>query len=249
MDLTRIAKESNNSNMTYKCLIVDDEKLGRELIASYVSYFPQLEVAATCASAFEAIQLLAQQSIDILFLDINMPNINGIELLEQQTNRPLTILCTAYSEYALQSYELDVVDYLLKPIDLARFSKAITKALARLGAMTNTPPPSPTKTSTSDYFFVKSEHKKIKINIAQIDYIKAMEKYVRIYLGKEKVLTLMSMSQILKQLPESQFYRIHRSYIINKNRIEEIQGNMVVMKGKHFPVSRANRHLLQELLG
>lgn len=233
--------------MKYTCLIVDDEKLGRDLLKSYIENFPQLQVVQTCSSAIEAMQVLAQQSVDILFLDINMPKISGIDLLKQQTNQPLTILCTAHSEYALESYELDVVDYLLKPIDLVRFSKSIGKVMARLGNKTPAIPTS-IKEERPTHFFVKSEYKKIKIEIAAIDYIEAMEKYVRICSSKEKVLTLMSMSQVLDLLPSDQFFRIHRSYIINKDKIQQVEGNRLHIAGKTFPVSRANRSLLDDIL-
>ena len=234
--------------MTYKCLIVDDEKLGRELIKSYIAHFPYLEASAEATSAIEAVQLLAKQDYDILFLDINMPQISGIDLLKQSKHLPLTILCTAYSEYALESYEFDVVDYLLKPIDLGRFTKAITKIMDRLNikAPVITLPTAPPKPA---FFFVKSEYKKVRIDIPKIQYIEAMEKYVRIHLETERVLTLMSMSGILELLPPDNFIRIHRSYIINTQKITMLEGNRVVIGEIKLPVSKANRKVVNEIIG
>ena len=233
--------------MKYNCLIVDDEKLGSELIQSYIENLPQLQVVQACSAAMEAMQILAQQQVDILFLDINMPKISGIDFLKQQTNQPLTVLCTAHSESALESYDLDVVDYLLKPIDFVRFSKAIGKVMTRLGSKPIAIAPAVMKEQPS-HFFVKSEYKKIKIEISKIDYIEAMEKYIRIWSGPEKVLTLMSMSQVLQLLPADQFIRIHRSYIINKEKIEQIEGNLLTVAGKPFPVSRGNRGKLSNII-
>lgn len=234
--------------MTFKCLVVDDEKLGRDLIKSYISHFPYLEVIDECGTAIEAMQLLSNKNYHILFLDINMPQISGIELLKQNKRMPLTILCTAYSEYALESYELDVVDYLLKPIDLGRFTKAISKVMSILNVKDSVAPLAKHQTK-EDYFFVKSEYKKVKVEVAKIKYIEAMEKYVRIHMDTSRVLTLMSMSAILEYLPETEFMRIHRSYIINVKKVSVLEGNMVVIDDAKLPVSKANRKLLNVFLG
>lgn len=232
--------------MTYRCLVVDDESLGRDLIKSYLEYFPNLEIGAECSSAIEAMQLLAKDKFDIMFLDINMPQVSGIELLKQSNQIPLTILCTAYSEYALESYDLDVVDYLLKPIELGRFTKAIGKAMNRLNSKSNsTTVISEEKEQT---FFVKSEYKKIKIEPGHVKYIEAMEKYVRIHTTTDRILTLMSMSSILDCLPSEGFMRIHRSYIVNKNKIDAIEGNMVVIGEVKLPISKANRKMVSTIL-
>ncbi len=232
--------------MIYKCLIVDDEKLGRDLIASYLAHFPYLELGGQCSSAIEAVQLLSQQEFDLLFLDINMPQISGIELLRQNPRLPLTILCTAYSEYALESYEFDVVDYLLKPIEFIRFSKAVAKAMERLNA--KIPNLTEPKVAPPASFFVKSDYKKVKIVTADILYIEAMEKYIRIHTEKERVLTLMSMSKVLEFLPESSFLRIHRSYIVNTSKIDMLEGNMVIIGEAKLPISKANRKLVHGVL-
>jgi len=234
--------------MSYQCLIVDDEKLGRDLIKSYLTHFDEFEVAGECHSALQAMPFLAKNSIDVLFLDVNMPQMSGIDLLKQQSNLPLTVLCTAYSEYALASYDFDVVDYLLKPIDLIRFSKTIAKISNRYALKQNAPFKQNTKEDELAYFFVQSDYKKIKIEITKINYIEAVEKYIHIHCSNQKVLTLMSMSKVMDYLPEDTFLRIHRSYIINKHKIQQVERNRAIVADTELPISRANRKLLSDLL-
>ena len=172
-----------------------------------------------------------------------MPKLSGLELLRQLQFKPMTILCTAYSEYALESYDLDVVDYLLKPIGLARFTKSISKVLEK-----KRPAETITKSAVDNSFFVKSEYKKVKIDPDEVLYIEAMEKYVRIYLrDKKDILSLMSMTAILKLLDNSTFLRIHRSFIINKNAIDSIESSCVVIQSKRIPYSKANKQMINEL--
>lgn len=229
-----------------KCLIVDDEVLARDLLKSYLKHFELFTVTAEANTAIEAAQLLANQAIDVLFLDVHMPQLTGIELLRQLSKKPLTVLCTAHSEYALESYDLDVVDYLLKPIGLARFTKTISKVIDKLE-----PKQQITQSQTSALsspFFVKSEYKKVKVDPSQIKYIQAMEKYIRIFTKEKTIVTLMSMSAIMNYLNEAIFMRVHRSYIVNKNCIKAIDGNMIVMDDIRIPISRANRNLIEQLI-
>lgn len=230
--------------MNYQCLIVDDEKLGRDLIRSYCSKFPFLEVAGECASAIEAMPLLQQQDFDILFLDINMPHLSGMDLLRQSKNQPLTVLCTAHAESALEGYDLDVVDYLLKPIEFGRFSKAVARLMTRLNSVAAAMPPEPKSSS----FFVKSDYQQIKIETEKILYIEAMEKYIRIHLESDRVLTLMSMSAVLSLLPKDVFMRVHRSYIIHLKKLDRLEGGKAIIGDKEIPVSKANRKALKDLL-
>ena len=176
-----------------------------------------------------------------------MPDLTGIDLLKQAKTLPPTILCTAYSEYALESYELDVIDYLLKPIDFRRFIKAAEKAVTRLSDKI------PGKTIqmlnqslAPQYIFVKSEYKDVKIEINQIRHIEAMEKYVRIHTKDQKIMTLMSMSKILDLLQNEKFQRIHRSFIINTDFIDFIEGNRVSIEGRFIPISKSNKKYLQQ---
>jgi len=226
----------------YKCLIVDDEKLGRDLIKSHISQVSFLEVSAECSSAIEALQILNNSEIDLMFLDINMPNLSGIEFLKQTKNTPPTILSTAHAEYALESYDLDVIDYLLKPIQFSRFTKAVNKAIYKINpkrkheikADQNYP----------NHIFVKSEYRDIKIKTSEIKYIVAMEKYIRIFTENQKVMTLMSMSKVLELIKNENFLRIHRSYIINLKHLDFVEGNRVSINGIKLPISKANKNML-----
>lgn len=231
-----------------KCLIVDDEPLARSLLRGYLQHFGDFSIVGECSDAVEAMQFLAKEKVELLFLDVDMPQMSGIELLRQLSVRPLTILCTAHSEYALESYDLDVVDYLLKPIGMARFSKAIAKVLKRLDKVASSTKEVPAKNGQSNSFFVKSDYKKIKIEPSDILFIEAMEKYVRIHLLDAKVMTLMSMSAILNLLDDHQFLRIHRSYIINKQFVEALEGNRLLIKGQKLPISKVNRAVVRDFL-
>ncbi len=226
----------------YKCLIVDDEQLARDLLESYVNKIEYLELVETCSSAIEAMQVLQQQEIDILFLDIHMPDLSGIELLKMLKKRPATIFTTAYSEYALEGYELEVVDYLVKPIEFDRFFKAVSKAM---GALQKNQPillqnRAPIDTQET-YFFVKSDAKIIRIAFDDVLFIEALQKYIRIYTTKEKITTLLSITKVLELLPAQQFYRIHRSYVLNIDKIDNIEGNMVKIGPHTLTISKGQR--------
>ncbi|MCU0346765.1 MAG: LytTR family DNA-binding domain-containing protein [Saprospiraceae bacterium] len=228
----------------HTCIIVDDETLAQELLARHLAKIPQLELVATCPSAIEAKFALEKHQPNILFLDINMPNLTGLELLRMLKRRPATILTTAYSEHALEGYELDVLDYLLKPIEFERFFKAVSKAIewlergANVGKVLN---PADVPLASPTYFFVKSDYKIVKVVFYEILFIEALQKYVRIHTATERVVTLMSMSQLEEALPSGQFVRIHRSYIVNLDKINSVEGNTVHV-GKHdLPVSKGQR--------
>ena len=227
--------------MKYKCLIVDDEKFGRELIKSYLSQFDQFVVESSCSTGLEAIRYLSVHKVDLLFLDINMPQITGIEILRQEKNLPHTILTTAYSEYALEGYNFDIVDYLLKPISLIRFSQAIDKFLRRVGDHNKF-----VSTHEPKSILVKSEHKLIKINTSDILFIEAMEKYIRIHTLEGRFMTLMSMMQILDLLPETYFMRIHRSYIVAVDKVDSLEANLAIIGEMKLPISKGNRKVFKE---
>lgn len=237
---------------TYKCLIVDDERLAQELIENYIKKIPYLEVIAACSTAMEAMQQLAQNKVDIMFLDIQMPDITGIDFLRSLKNAPATIFTTAYSEYALDGYELGLVDYLLKPIEFDRFFKAVTKAVDGLPKQVDLPriikTPATIAKSKEDYFFIKSDSKIVRIAFDDILFIEALQKYIRIYTTDKKVMSLLSMSKIQEMLPAQQFARIHRSYMININRVDSIEGNMVKVLEHKLPISKGQRDRFMEIV-
>ena len=230
-----------------KCLIVDDEHIARKILSDYVSKVPELELVAACSSALGALNHIKQGSIDVLFLDIQMPDLTGLDFLKILPNRPATILTTAYSEYAVQSYELDVVDYLLKPIDFDRFYKAITKAISLKDSKAGYHP-NPASTRQTDKLFVKADNKIIKVAFHEIVVIKGQGPYVQIItIDGRKIMSLQSMSKLGELLP-SNFQRIHRSHIVNIDHIDSIDGNTVRLKGHTAVLSKNKREEFLKLI-
>ena len=234
----------------YRCLIVDDETLAQELIELHLEKIPNVELVGKCHTAMEAMSILNEHPVDILFLDIEMPDLTGIELLKSLESPPHTILTTAYSEYALESYEYGVADYLLKPVRFDRFFKAISKVLSLLKEQKSTDltqhqPEEPKQ----DYIFVKSDYKAVKIRFDEILYVEGMQKYVRFHLTDKKVVSLMSLTSLEEILPASTFFRCQKSFIVNLNKIDSIEGNQLVLESKvKIPVSKKLKSDLVQLV-
>lgn len=213
------------------CLIVDDEPLAADVIEAFASKIPYLHVAAKVNSATEALGVLKSEKIDLIFLDIQMPEMTGLELLKTLKNPPLVIFTTAYTNYALESYEIDAADYLLKPISFERFVKAVNKAEERLRNNTSDSGEKP------DYIFVKADGKLIKINIPDICYVEGLKDYVVIHTMTGKVITHNTMKNIeALLLSDENFIRIHRSYIVNLRFVKEIEGNSFRVKDQLLTV-------------
>lgn len=233
--------------MKLKCLIVDDEHIARKILSDYVRKVPELELVASCNSALQAINYIKNDTIDVLFLDIQMPDLTGLDFLKILPNRPATILTTAYSEYAVQSYELDVMDYLVKPIDFNRFYKAIAKVISlkdpKVDYPTNTSIPQHT-----DKLFIKADSKIISVAFHEIVLINGQGPYVQlITINGRKIMSLQSMSKLEELLP-SNFHRIHRSHIVNIDHIDSIDGNMVILKEHKAIVSKNKRDEFLKLI-
>ncbi len=233
--------------MNMKCLIVDDEHIARKLLSDYVSKVPELELVAACSSALQALNHIKKDNIDVLFLDIQMPDLTGLDFLKILPNRPATILTTAYSEYAVQSYELDVVDYLLKPIDFDRFYKAITKVISlkdpKVDYLSNSTP-----SQQTDKLFIKADNKIIKVAFHEIVVIKGQGPYVQIItLDGRKIMSLQSMSKLEELLPQN-FYRTHRSHIVNIDHIDSIDGNMIKLNDHVAALSKNKREEFLKLI-
>ena len=209
------------------CLVVDDEQHALDILVHYIGQTPILNLVLATTNPIEAMQLVATQKIDIVFLDVHMPEISGIDFIKAINGKARVILTTAYSEFALEGYELDVIDYLLKPIRLARFLAAVQKAVK---VVKDEPAEA---TDDDDYIFVKTESKGklLKINLDDIDYIEAMKNYVAFHCGGTKTLVYASMKEIEDRLPSRQFIRVHKSFIIRIDRISGIEGNCVMLKG------------------
>src|SRR5215210_8013839 len=208
--------------MQIRCVAIDDEPLALELIKGYVSRFPVLKLVQIFDDAIAAAEFIRNNSIDLLFLDINMPDITGLELVRSLTEKPLIIFTTAYRKFAIDGFELDAIDYLLKPIEFERFTKAVNKALDTYRHK------NPEKNEEKEALFVRSEYQLIKINLEEIEFIESVEDYIKIYLTTGKpVMTLMTIKAILKKLPQEKFMRIHRSYIIPVSKIKSVLGKKV----------------------
>ena len=210
-----------------RCLAIDDEPLALQQIASYINKVPYLELAAQCQSALEARQFLEQETVDAIFCDINMPDLNGMDFVKSLAVSPLIVFTTAYAEYAVEGFKVNAVDYLLKPFGLQDFQRAAERLKDR------SLPPLPSKEegdSTDDTIFLKTEYRIVKISISNIRYIEAMSEYLKVYLeGEAKpIITLLSMKKMEERLPDY-FMRIHRSYIINLKKIQEVNKNRIIM--------------------
>lgn len=221
------------------CLIIDDEILAQDVIEHYVSRTDSLQLMGKCNNALEAFSFLSKQEVDLIFLDIQMPEINGLEFIKILKHPPKIILTTAYTEYALDGYELNVVDYLLKPISLDRFLKAIDKV--KISLQSGMPEKEPAA-KASDDIFVKSNGKLIRISTAEIRYVEGLKNYLLIHIGQKKIITHCTMTNMEEELaPFNNFIRIHKSYLINKNYISEIAGNIVKIEQAELPVGAVYR--------
>ena len=219
--------------MAYKCVAVDDEWPALELIRNYVLQTPVLQMVQTFNDAVSAGEFLRNNETDILFIDINMPDISGIELVNSLPNKPLIIFTTAYKKFAYEGFELEAVDYLLKPIAQERFNKAVNKAVEILQAKAQP------KAQAQQSIFVRSEYKMVKVDLADIDYVEGLEDYIKIHLaGSRPVLTLMTMKAFIEKLPAENFLRIHRSYIVSLSKIVAVSNKKASLKnGAVLPVS------------
>ena len=236
--------------MTMKCLIIDDEPLAQLVIEKYIEDIPFLEVAGKCCQAVEAIEILHQQQIDLIFLDINMPKLSGIDFLKTVKHTPLVIITTAYAEYALEGYELDVVDYLMKPFAFDRFIRAVHKAQDAF-ALRSAPEvhrefKHPVK--EEEFMFVKSGKKTFKVNLNDILYIEALGDYVKIYTTQKMIVSYQSLKNIENILPASFFPRVHKSFVISLSKVDHIEGNHVRIKDREIPIGSNYKLEFEKLL-
>jgi DNA-binding LytR/AlgR family response regulator len=224
-----------------KCIIVEDEPLARKILEGYVEKVSFLELHASCADAIEAADHLGNSRIDLMFLDIHLPEIKGLTFLRTLVEPPAVIITTAHHEYALQGYELNVVDYLLKPFEFERFLTAVNKVRKQKQ------PEQPAIESQKDYFFVNIQLKKVKIYFSEILFIESQKEYVKIVTQDKSYLTKMSTHEIEDLLPEAQFKRIHRSFIIAVNKVRSFNSEMVEINGTSIPVGRSYKDELGNL--
>jgi DNA-binding LytR/AlgR family response regulator len=230
-----------------RCIAIDDEPLALELLQDNISKVPFLQLVAACDNAMEALQIIEKQPVDLIFLDIQMPGLTGLQLIQSMTVKPMFILITAYEKYALEGYNLDVTDYLVKPVALDRFIKACYKAKElfelKNASKENIAP------ANAEYFFVNVEYSLVKITIADIMYIEGLKDYIKIHLksSSRPVVTRMPMKTIEDQLPAKQFIRIHKSYIVGVAFITSIRKTSVFIDTLELPVSDHYRDAIAAL--
>lgn len=230
--------------MQIRTIIVEDEPLAREGLKSYIREIEGFDLIGICENALEANAFIAHEKPDLIFLDIQMPKITGIEFLKSLSKPPLVIFTTAYPNYALEGYELDVVDYLVKPYPFDRFLKAVNKAREKLTYRGN---PQIIR-EVRDFIYVKVDNALRRVNLEDILLVEGMENYVKIHTSTEKLISLMTLKSMEETLPEGNFLRVHKTYIIAKNKVLGIIGNELDMGIKKVPFSRSRRNEIIQLL-
>jgi DNA-binding LytR/AlgR family response regulator len=231
---------------TFNCIIIEDEPLAAEVLQDYIKQVPFLNLICCCSDAFYAMESLQKYDIDLMFLDIHLPKMKGIDLIKVLTKPPKIIITTAYQEYALQGYELNVIDYLLKPIEFSRFLTAVNKMEQTreiiVAAKTSVLP------TERVYLFFNVGKKKVKVFLDEILYIESMKEYIKVNTKNKTVLTKFKLSQVEEMLSENNFLRIHRSFIVAKDKIEAVSATEVDMGGKQLPIGRSYKDLVMNAL-
>lgn len=241
-----------------RCLAIDDEPLALEQLKTYISKIPYLTLEDSCMSALAASKVLAEKQIDAIFIDINMPDLNGMDFVKTLFNPPLVVFTTAYSEYAIEGYKVNAVDYLLKPFGLDDFQRAANKVLRQyqlLHQQETAPQPTavaaaPSSDKEADVLFVKSEYRMVRIDIPKIRYVEAMSEYLRLFLEGESrpIIALLSMKKLEERLPKN-FMRVHRSYIVNLQKIQQIERGRIIMdKDTYIPISEGYKDAFNQYM-
>lgn len=228
-----------------KCIIVEDEVLAQNVIQSHLQKVDRFELVGVCNNALEAKEVLSKQEVDLIFLDIQLPGMTGLNFLRSLANPPLVVLTTAYAEYALESYEFNVIDYLLKPISFERFSKTVNKIVeGRLFTQ-----PKEKDNLSNDHIFIRSNSKFFKVNFSEVIYIESMKDYLKIHTAEYNLVTHQTMNDMEKILPAKQFMIIHKSYIVAIARIKSIYGNSVEMEKATIPIGINYKEKVMDLIG
>jgi two-component system LytT family response regulator len=230
-----------------KCIAIDDEPLALTQLVGYINKVPFLELIKSCSSAFEAMEVLANNDIDLIYVDINMPDLNGLDFVRSLIHKPLTVFTTAYSEYAIEGFKVDALDYLLKPFGYNDFLKSANKVKQQYELLTL----SNNQLNDEKHLFVKTEYRVVRLEIDSIIYIESMSEYVRIHTTQDKpIMSLLSMKVVEERLPASKFMRVHRSYIVNLQKIMEVTKGRLVMEGQvYIPISEQYKDLFNRYMG
>lgn len=233
--------------MKLSCLIIDDEPLARKGLEEHVQEIDFLHCVASCENALKAASYLNEQRIDLIYLDIHMPKMSGIDFLRSLKHPPLTILTTAYSNYALEGYTLDVIDYLVKPITFERFLKASQKALefSLLKSRAEN-----SRVPAVDYFFVRCDRKFEKVFFQDVSYVEAMQNYAVIHVGERKLISYITLTSLESQLPKDRFLKVHKSFLISVPHVKAIEKDEIILEHARIPISRALREqVVQQIMG
>ena len=239
-----------------RCIIVDDEPLASNVLVNYAEQIDQLELVASCGNALEAFEMIQRGNIQLVFLDIKMPKLNGLELIESIKNPPLVVFTTAYREFAIKAFDLDAIDYLLKPISLTRFLKTISKANKYLQGQQSELSAEGAEASNGDrsiaseqeFLYIKADRKVVKLDLSDVRYLESLNDKVIIHLADKEVVTNQRISYLLEKLPKQQFIRIHRSFIISLAHIAAYNNIMVEVKERELPIGRNYRSQALEAL-
>jgi DNA-binding LytR/AlgR family response regulator len=235
--------------MKTKILIVDDEPLAQDVMEAYISKLPELEIVAKCNNALDAFSVLNKEKVDLMLLDINMPEISGMDFLKTLKNPPRVIFTTAYTEFAVESYELDVVDYLVKPISFERFFKSINKAKEIIEASASGPQRHGTIIDTKENFmFVKSDGKLVKIDLSKLWFVEGLKDYIRLWTETGKVIvhsTMKNFEELLSSLPA--FVRVNKSYIVNIKHVNEVDGNVIRIKNEMITIGNTYKEKVSQI--
>ena len=228
----------------YKCLIVEDEPLAAEVLQDYIRQVPFLKLIQTCSDAIYAMETLKEEKIDLVFLDIHLPKLKGLDFIKSLTNPPHIIITSAYHEYALEGHELNVLDYLLKPIEFKRFLKAVN----RLSAVQEHTEDVSQKPSEREYLFFNVSKKKVKIFLDEILYIESLKEYIRVCTRQKTIITKFQLGEIEEILSKNNFLRVHRSFIVAKDKIDAFTATDVEVSGKQLPIGRSYKDVVQTAL-
>ncbi len=236
--------------MKTKCLIVDDEPLAIKVIEAHAAKMPSLEVVATCKNAMEAFEVLRKRHIDLVFLDVEMPEVSGLDLLKSLKKPPAIIITTAYRDFALDAYELDALDYLLKPIAFDRFFKSVSKYYQwRSGEMHEKPASAGVETSGESFIYVRSDRKILKVLLDNLLFVESMKDYVKIHTSVGVVITKEKISALEEKLPDSKFIRTHRSFLVSINNIKAFTAETIEIGDHEIPIGRTFKNSVLSFLG
>jgi len=229
-----------------KCIIVEDEALAQDVIQSHLQKVDRFELVGICNNALEAKELLDKKEVDLMFLDIQLPGMTGLHFLRTLPNPPLVVVTTAYSEYAIESYEFNIIDYLLKPISFERFLKTVDKIVH--GRLFTTPPVKEKDDPPGDHIFVKSNSKFFKVNFSEIVYIESMKDYIKVFTKQTVIITKQSISSVEAMLPEKDFIRVHRSYIVSLQKIKSFTSELMEIEKTEIPIGKLYRNEVMKVL-